>query len=231
MKDNKAKPGVESTRLRNNRNFGLPEPNSTTTPPTSNHSSGPVRVARNQDRTLTDYELEIRRARLEWLIMLTVRCESPNPEHDRMILGWELQGVVDEIGWRERHNFRSPEIRTGFSREFLDELKSRMPLQELIINLGDSLRRVGKSWRGRCPIHNGDSLTSLSVWSDGFHCFKCKIGGDHFVWLAARWDYQFPDAVALLEALAGVETPSHIPRSVTNRKHIDARNSEASRAN
>jgi len=62
--------------------------------------------------------------------------------------------------------------------------------------LGIKLRRVGKSWRGACPIHNGDGPNfSIVPALNGFRCWTCGETGDSIsLWMSVR-GVDFPAAV------------------------------------
>jgi len=49
------------------------------------------------------------------------------------------------------------------------------------------LKKRGHTYRGTCPIHNGENPTSLSVNPEQglFYCFSCGRGGDVFSFLSA----------------------------------------------
>jgi DNA primase len=63
------------------------------------------------------------------------------------------------------------------------------------------LRRVGKSYRGPCPIHGGEG-PNLSILPERglFYCFVCGAGGDGIeLWQQVR-GVSFVDAVRGLAA-------------------------------
>ena len=66
------------------------------------------------------------------------------------------------------------------TREFLAAVADRLPLLDLAREYME-LRRVGRSFRGRCPIHGGQGLSfDISPARNLFHCFaaSCEAGGD-----------------------------------------------------
>lgn len=59
------------------------------------------------------------------------------------------------------------------------EAARAVPILDVAKRLGLKLRRMGMSWRGPCPIHNGDG-PNFSVhpkWGT-FKCFTCDAAGD-----------------------------------------------------
>ncbi len=69
-----------------------------------------------------------------------------------------------------------------------------------------SLKRVGKSWRGPCPLHGGDD-PNFSIVPDEqiFKCFVCGEGGDVFSFVMKHLGHDFPEAVRWLGDRVGVE--------------------------
>ncbi|MFW6193369.1 MAG: DNA primase [Gemmatimonadota bacterium] len=68
------------------------------------------------------------------------------------------------------------------------------------------LKRVGKSWRGPCPLHGGDD-PNFSIVPDEqiFKCFVCGEGGDVFSFVMKHLGHDFPEAVRWLGDRVGVE--------------------------
>jgi len=47
-----------------------------------------------------------------------------------------------------------------------------------LISAYTPLKRTGKAYVGRCPVHD-DKTPSVQVSDEGlFHCFGCGVGGD-----------------------------------------------------
>ncbi len=89
----------------------------------------------------------------------------------------------------------------------VEEVKSRADLVE-ICGEHTSLKRVGKSWRGPCPLHDGDD-PNFSIDPDRgiFKCFVCGEGGDVFSFLQMHLGLTFPEAVRHVAERVGVEIP------------------------
>jgi DNA primase len=67
------------------------------------------------------------------------------------------------------------------------------------------LKRVGTSFRGPCPFHQGkDSNFSVSP-KGGYHCFVCHEKGDVFTFVQKRLGLDFVEAVKYVGGKSGVE--------------------------
>ncbi|MCS6986774.1 MAG: DNA primase [Sphingomonadaceae bacterium] len=93
----------------------------------------------------------------------------------------------------------------SFAPAFLDELKARVSLPEVV---GRRIRlvRAGRDLKGCCPFHQ-EKTPSFHVWADHYHCFGCGAHGDviRFVMETERLD--FASAVRRLAAEAGLKVP------------------------
>jgi DNA primase len=88
-----------------------------------------------------------------------------------------------------------------YPTQFIEELHTRVP-QEPLIGRTFRLKRSGRSWRARCPLHGGKGL-SFSVFSQGWRCFACGEHGDAFGWLKVE-RLDFSAAVTRLADETGV---------------------------
>ncbi|MDP9127085.1 MAG: DNA primase [Pseudomonadota bacterium] len=99
----------------------------------------------------------------------------------------------------------------SFTPAFLDELRARLTLSEII---GKRLRltRAGREFKACCPFHNEKS-PSFYINDDKqfYHCFGCGAHGD-VINFAMRHDrLSFPEAVEALAAQAGLAVPQNTP--------------------
>lgn len=101
-----------------------------------------------------------------------------------------------------------------------EEIRRRSDLVAIAQREGLALRRSGPRWVTRCVFH-GEKTASLSIEPDHYHCYGCKAGGDVFSWMMERHDLSFPEALAELAALAGVELPKR--EAATPRPNFGAR--------
>jgi DNA primase len=68
------------------------------------------------------------------------------------------------------------------------------------------LRRVGSSFRGPCPFHQGKKPNFAVNPRTGFyHCFKCNESGDVFTFVRKRLGLDFVEAVKFVGARSGIE--------------------------
>ncbi|MFN2565025.1 MAG: DNA primase [Gemmatimonadaceae bacterium] len=68
------------------------------------------------------------------------------------------------------------------------------------------LRRVGSSFRGPCPFHQGKNPNFAVNPRTGFyHCFKCNESGDVFTFVRKRMGLDFVEAVKFVGARSGIE--------------------------
>lgn len=83
-------------------------------------------------------------------------------------------------------------------------IKERLDILDVV---GDRvrLRRAGRSHIGLCPFHN-EKTPSFHVFQDkqNYHCFGCGRGGDIFTFVMELEGLDFPQALELLAARAGV---------------------------
>lgn len=99
----------------------------------------------------------------------------------------------------------------SFSPSFLEELRARLPLSEII---GKRLRltRAGREYKACCPFHNEKS-PSFYVNDDKqfFHCFGCGAHGDIIGFTMRHDRLSFPEAVEALAGQAGLPMPRDTP--------------------
>jgi len=75
-----------------------------------------------------------------------------------------------------------------------------MNIVDLIEADGVKLTRQGKTFRGRCPFHEGKTETSLLVDADAgkYHCFGCDHRGDAIQWLREKRGLSFGESCKVL---------------------------------
>lgn len=96
---------------------------------------------------------------------------------------------------------------TTFSPRFLDEIRARLSLSELI-GKRIKLARAGREFKGCCPFHK-EKTPSFYVNDDKqfYHCFGCGAHGDVVGFTMQHDNLSFPEAVEMLAAQAGLEVP------------------------
>ena len=87
-------------------------------------------------------------------------------------------------------------------------------MNKLIAALGNNIRKSGKNWIARCPVHN-DKDFAMSIKEDGnrvlAHCFACGANG-----LALYRALDLP-----LDELMGGEQENTVPRHVIEKAKED----------
>lgn len=101
----------------------------------------------------------------------------------------------------------------AFDERFLEELKARLSLAE-VVGRRVKLTRRGREHLGLCPFHN-EKTPSFTV-SDAkgfFHCFGCQAHGSVFDFVMRTEGLSFPEAVEKLAREAGMEPPRSTPEA------------------
>ena len=100
----------------------------------------------------------------------------------------------------------------AFPPGFLDELRGRIPLGDLV---GRRVRliRSGREHKGLCPFHNEKTPSFYVVEDKGFfHCFGCGAHGDAIGFLMRADNLDFIEAVERLAGEAGLTVPQQTPQ-------------------
>jgi DNA primase len=118
----------------------------------------------------------------------------------------------------------------GHSPEFLDQLRRRVALAELVRRHGVKLVRRGREYAGLCPFHR-EKTPSFYVVEDQrfFHCFGCGAHGDAIGFLMRIENVDFRSAVEQLagrrgEAVAKLPSDRAGPLVPLARRDKDERN-------
>src|SRR5215831_11505480 len=95
-----------------------------------------------------------------------------------------------------------------FPASFIDDLKSRIDIVQIVQERLQLRKAGGASWKGLCPFH-GEKTPSFNVHADRqfFHCFGCSASGDVFEFVKRMDTLTFPDVVRQLAARAGMTVP------------------------
>jgi DNA primase len=100
----------------------------------------------------------------------------------------------------------------AFPPGFLDELRSRLSLAELVGRRVRLMRR-GREYGGLCPFHNEKTPSFYVVEDKGFfHCFGCGAHGDAIGFVMRAENLDFIEAVERLAGEAGVAVPQQTPQ-------------------
>ena len=100
----------------------------------------------------------------------------------------------------------------AFTPQFLDEIRARVPLSD-VIGRRVRLIRKGREHSALCPFHN-EKTPSFTVSDDKgfFHCFGCGAHGDVIGFVMRDEGLAFPEAVEKLAGEAGLEIPKTTPQ-------------------
>ncbi len=109
----------------------------------------------------------------------------------------------------------------SFSAQFLDEIRDRVPLSD-VIGRHVKLQRRGREHVGLCPFHK-EKTPSFTVNEDkGFyHCFGCEAHGDVIAFEMQHGGLSFPEAVERLAGLAGLAMPKPDPEAAARARETD----------
>src|SRR5437763_13419576 len=100
----------------------------------------------------------------------------------------------------------------GFPPGFLDELRSRISLADLVGRRVRLVRR-GREHSGLCPFHNEKTPSFYVVEDKGFfHCFGCGAHGDAIGYAMRAENLDFIEAVERLAGEAGIAVPQQTPQ-------------------
>jgi DNA primase len=110
-----------------------------------------------------------------------------------------------------------------FSPSFLDEIRDRVPISDVIGKRVTWDRRKTNVSRGDywacCPFHGEKSPSFHCEDRKGrYHCFGCGVSGDHFRFLTDLDGLSFPEAVQQIAEMAGVAMPQPDPQAERREK-------------
>jgi len=105
-----------------------------------------------------------------------------------------------------------------FSPTFLDEIRDRVPISDVIGKRVSWDRKKTNASKGDywacCPFHGEKSPSFHCEDRKGrYHCFGCGVSGDHFRFLIELDGMNFPEAVQQIADLAGVAMPQPDPEA------------------
>ena len=114
-----------------------------------------------------------------------------------------------------------------FSQQFLDELRDRVTVSEVIGRRVTWDRKKTNTGRGDywacCPFHGEKSPSFHCEDRKGrYHCFGCGVSGDHFRFLMELDGVPFNEAVQQIADIAGVALPAPDPE--TERRERERHN-------
>ena len=110
-----------------------------------------------------------------------------------------------------------------FSAQFLDEIRARVPISQVVGRAVQWDRRKSNPGRGDywacCPFHSEKTPSFHADDRKGYYyCFGCHAKGDHFSFLTEKMGLSFSEAVAQLAAEAGLELPKPDPKAAAREE-------------
>lgn len=94
-----------------------------------------------------------------------------------------------------------------FPTSFLEDIKRRVPLTDVISRYA-TVQRRGSKLLACCPFHNEKTPSFYIYEEDGhYHCYGCKAHGDLFSFLMEKKGLTFPEVVEELAHQAGLPLP------------------------
>ncbi|QKV18802.1 DNA primase [Oricola thermophila] len=110
-----------------------------------------------------------------------------------------------------------------FPQSFLDEIRDRVPISDLIGRRVTWDKRKTNTSRGDywacCPFHGEKTPSFHCEDKKGrYHCFGCGVSGDHFRFLTELDGVSFPEAVQQVAEMAGVPMPERDPDAERREK-------------
>ena len=105
-----------------------------------------------------------------------------------------------------------------FSDSFLDEIRARLPVSQ-VVSRRVPLKRAGREWKGLSPF-NKEKTPSFTVNDQKafYHCFSSGKHGDIFTFVMETEGLSFPEAVERLAGEAGVPMPKPDPQYERSNK-------------
>lgn len=86
-----------------------------------------------------------------------------------------------------------------------EEIRHRVPLEELIRDYNITLLPAGRKLKALCPFHLEKTPSfQVDVEKQFYYCFGCQEGGDLFRFVQKIQNVDFPEALELLARRAGV---------------------------
>src|SRR5205085_12466149 len=101
----------------------------------------------------------------------------------------------------------------AFPPGFLDELRARVSLSDVVGRKVALKRRSGAEYAGLCPFHNEKTPSFTVNDKKGFyHCFGCGEHGDAVGFVLKTEGMSFPESVEKLAREVGLPVPRATPQ-------------------
>ena len=100
----------------------------------------------------------------------------------------------------------------AFPPGFLDELRARVSLSDIVGRKVSLKRKSGAEYTGLCPFHNEKTPSfTVSDKKGFFHCFGCGVHGDAVGFVMKTEGLSFPESVEKLAREVGLPVPRATP--------------------
>ena len=101
----------------------------------------------------------------------------------------------------------------GMDGSFIEELKGRTDIVDVISGYVPSLNKKGSKYWGNCPFHHEKTPSFTVDREQGYYkCFGCGKGGDVITFIMEAESLSFIDAVKLLAERAHLEVPKFVSK-------------------
>jgi DNA primase len=112
-----------------------------------------------------------------------------------------------------------PASMARFTTEFLDELRARLPVSE-VVGKRVKLKKSGREWKGLSPFQQEKTPSFYVNDQKGFyHDFSSGKHGNIFDFVMETEGCSFPEAVERLAGMVGMALPAVTPDAARQEKH------------
>ena len=112
----------------------------------------------------------------------------------------------------------------GMDGGFIEELKGRTDIVDVISSYVPSLNKKGSKYWGNCPFHHEKTPSFTVDREQGYYkCFGCGKGGDVISFMMETESLTFIEAVKLLADRAHLEMPKSLPKDAGNFREVKDR--------
>ena len=94
------------------------------------------------------------------------------------------------------------------SKDVIDQIRGALDIAD-VIGSYIQVKRTGQSAKALCPFHKEKTPSfHINPARQAFHCFGCGAGGDVFKFVMLYENVDFPTALRMLAARAGIAIAS-----------------------